>query len=111
MVSEICQGIRYVGRSSLYRVHGKSAMQMPPVLKCLIPLLLLVNATSNILSYHNSLNCAGIAGGDPWTAEARADSSSPYAPQATCRVEVCFRTFMSVDGPVLAALQQGVSSA
>jgi hypothetical protein len=65
-------------------------MQMPPVLKCLIPLLFLVNATSNILSYHNSLNCAGIAGGDPWTAEARADSSRPYAPQATCWVEVCF---------------------
>src|SRR5882724_3984187 len=44
IVREICRGVRHVGRSSLYRVEGKSAMQMPPVLKCPITLLFLVNA-------------------------------------------------------------------
>ena len=89
MVSEICRGVRHVGRSSLYRVEGKSAMQLPPVLKCPMTFLFLVNPSSNMPSYHNHLDRAGLAGGDSWTAKARADASRLYAPQPICRVEAC----------------------
>ena len=52
-------------------------------------------------------------GRKPWdrNTKVRASLSCLHATPLTCRIGVCSTTFMSVDGPVLAAAQQGVSSA
>jgi hypothetical protein len=80
-------------------------MQVLPVLKYPMTFLIFVNASCNRQSYHSGLKRAGLAGGAPWTAKARAVSSRLYAPQPTCRVEACSIAFMSVTGFVLAVLQ------